>query len=138
MGVIAKNKNKITLFYSSENSIGKQTYAYVTPSEERILAIDVSKTKVTGTQWAEIASNLDISIGDLINQEHADFIEEYGTEKVDLDEHDWLRILEKKPSVLAFPIVIKGDFFLVIKSPSDYVKFIENDSAGIDKPYKKG
>ena len=33
MGVIAKNKNKITLYYSSENSIGKQTYAYVTPSD---------------------------------------------------------------------------------------------------------
>ncbi|SDM19878.1 arsenate reductase family protein [Kriegella aquimaris] len=137
MGVIAKNKNKITLYYSSENSIGKQTYAYVTPSEQRILAIDVSKTKVTGTQWAEIASNLDIPIGELIDQEHTDFIEEYGDEKVDLDEHDWLRILEKKPSVLAYPIVIKGNVFLPIKNPSDYVKFIENDSAGIDKPYEE-
>ena len=133
MGVIAKNKNKITLYYSSENTIGKQTYAYVTPSEERILAVDVSKTKVTGTQWAEIASNLNIHVGELIDQEHPDFVEEYGSEKVDLDEHDWLRILEKKPSVLAYPIVIKGNNFLAIKNPSDYVKFIENDSAGIKK-----
>lgn len=131
MGVISKNEHKITLYYNSENTIGKQTYAYVKPSEEHVLAIDISQTKVTGTQWAEIAENLNMPIADLINQQHPDFVKEYGSEKVDLDENDWLRVLEKRPVLLAYPIVIKGNNFIVIKNPSDYVKFIENDSAGI-------
>ncbi|WP_276167852.1 arsenate reductase family protein [Zobellia alginiliquefaciens] len=136
MGVISKDKKKITLYYNSETSEGKQTYAYVESADEDILAVDISKTKVTGTQWAEIAHNMNEPVGSLVNQEHPDFREKYGNKKVDLNEHDWLRILEKSPSTLAHPVVIKGDRFIPIKNPSDFVKFMDSDSEGIDKPYK--
>ncbi|SIS85432.1 Arsenate reductase, glutaredoxin family [Zobellia uliginosa] len=135
MGVISKDKKKITLYYNSGNSIGKQTYAYVESADEDILAIDISKTKVTGTQWAEIAHSMNRPVGSLVNQDHPDFKEKYGDQKVDLDEHDWLRVLEKSPSTLAYPVVIKGNRFIPIKNPSDFVKFLDDDSAGIDKPY---
>lgn len=136
MGVIAKDDKQITLFYNSETSVGKQTLGYVESSEEEILTVDISKTKVTGTQWAEIASNLKVGIGDLVDQEHPDFKKAYGPDNIDLDEHDWLRILEKTPSVLAYPVVMHGNRTLIIKNPSDFAKYIENDSAGIEKPYK--
>ncbi|WP_289039103.1 hypothetical protein [uncultured Zobellia sp.] len=135
MGVISKDKKKITLYYNSENSIGKQTYAYVESADEDILAIDISKTNVTGTQWAEIAHNMNVPVGSLVNQDHPEFKKKYGNEKVDLDEHDWLRILEKSPSTLAFPVVIKGERFIPIHNPSDFVKFMDDDSAALDKPY---
>lgn len=137
MGVIAKDDNQITLFYNSENSIGKQTLGYVESSERDIRTVDVSKDKVTGTQWAELADGVEIPIHELIDQDHPEFKKAYGTEKVDLDEHDWLRVLEKSPAVLAYPLVIQGKQFLAIKNPSDFAKFIESDSAGIEKPYNK-
>lgn len=134
MGVIATNKNEIILYYSSESTIGKQTLAYVSASEKKILAIDISKTKVTGTQWAEIASGLNVSISELINTEHPDFIKVYSNEKVDLEEHDWLRILDKHPETLVCPIIIIEDEFHMIKSPSDFVKYMESDTISEENP----
>ncbi len=136
MGVIAKDDDQITLFYNSETSIGKQTLGYVDSSERDIQTVDISKTKVTGTQWTELAEGVKMPISELVDQEHPDFKEAYGPDQVDLDEHDWLRVLEKTPSVLAYPVAIQGKRFLAIRNPSDFAKFIEADSAGIEKPYK--
>lgn len=68
MGVIAKNDRELKLYYNSETSIGKQTLPYVEASEKEIVTIDISKTKVTGTQWVEIAGNLNLHISQLVNQ----------------------------------------------------------------------
>ncbi|APQ19350.1 arsenate reductase family protein [Maribacter hydrothermalis] len=126
MGVIAKNKRKIILYYNSESSIGKQTLAYVTSSEKDILSVDISKTKVTGTQWAEIANGLNINISDLINTNHPDFVNIYGKEPIEMEEEDWLKILEKEPNVLAYPIIIKGNRYVQLKSPSNFLKYIDS------------
>ena len=133
MGVIAENKNQITLYYNSETRIGKQTYAYVESEEKDILGIDVSKTNVTGTQWAELADKLNIPVGDLVDQDHPDFVKAYGNDKVDLEDNAWFTVLEKTPSVLAFPIALDGKRALAIKNPSDFVKYIEDDSAGLQE-----
>lgn len=134
MGVIATNKNEINLYYSSESTIGKQTLAYVSASEKKLLAIDISKTKVTGTQWAEIASGLNIPVRELINTEHPDFLKEFGNEKVDLDKDDWLKILDKHPETLVCPVIIIGNKFHMIKSPSDFVKYMESDTTSKENP----
>ncbi|WP_372752539.1 arsenate reductase family protein [Mariniflexile sp.] len=126
--MIATKDNQIKLYYSSETSIGKQTYAYVVSSEKKVLAIDVSKTKVPGSHWVEIADGLDIEINKLINRDHPDFVNQYGNKAIDLDQHDWLRILENHPETLAFPVVIMADKIVAIHSPSDFVKYMDPDS----------
>lgn len=125
MGMISTHKDEIKLYYSSENAIGKQTYAYVSSSHKKVLGIDISKTKVPGSHWAEIAAGLNIEIQKLINREHPDFIKHYGDKKIDLDQHDWLRILENHPETLAAPIAIIGAEFIAIHSPSDIVKYLD-------------
>lgn len=127
MGVISTDKNEIKLYFHSGSSIGKQIQAYVSASERKILAIDISKTKVTGTQWTELAKGLNLSISDLINKEHPDFTSNY-EEDIDLDEEDWLKILDKHPEVLTTPIAIIGKRFVQLHSPSDFIKYIEPDS----------
>ncbi len=136
MGVIAKNDNQITLYYNSETSLGKQTYPYVESAEKDILAVDISKTKVTGTQWAELAENLNVPIRDLVDQDHPNFVKAYGKDKVDLDENGWFKVLENTPSVLDCAIVVDGQKTIPIKSPSDFVKYIEDDSAGLEETPK--
>jgi|SRR5690554_5049197 len=130
MGVISTNDRKIILYYHSGTSLGKQTLGYVMASKRKLLSIDISKTKVTGTQWAEIADNLHIKISDLINREHPDFVEIYGSEPIDLDQHDWMKVLEKNPQVLTYPIVINGNEYLQIRNPSDFTKYL--GAQGID------
>ncbi len=125
MGAISKDNREIKLYYNSETPIGKKTHAYVQASERKILSIDVSKTKVTRTQWAEIASGLNVHIADLVDAEHPNFIEKYGVEPLDMEDHDWLRLLEKSPDLLIYPIVIDGTDFLQIRKSSDYSKFLK-------------
>lgn len=137
MGVIAMDKKQITLYYSSENSLGKQINAYVESSEMDHLTIDISKTNVTGTQWAEIADGLGQDIADLIDQEHPDFKEKYGDTHADMDSDNWLKVLNKNPSLLKHPIVIKGDEYIELTSASDFKQYMEPDSAGLEKPYNK-
>ena len=124
MGVISKDDKKIILYYHSGSSLGKQTLAYAEASKRKLLSVDISKTKVTGTQWAEIAENLNMQVSDLINREHPDFIKNYGSDPIDLNQHDWMRVLEKTPEALTYPIVINGNEYLQIKSPSDFAKHL--------------
>ncbi|MGC1631441.1 MAG: hypothetical protein WA749_04935 [Gelidibacter sp.] len=127
MGVISTDEHEIKLFFNSGSSVGKQIQAYVLASERKILTIDISKTRVTGTQWVELAKGLKLSISDLINKEHPDFTHNYD-ENLDLEDEDWLKILEKHPEVLSTPIAIIGKRFVQIQSPGDFVKYIEPDS----------
>lgn len=131
MGVISTDNNEIKLYYHSETSLGKQTLAYVETTEKKLLAIDISKTKVTGTQWKELASKLGVRVDELINKQHPDFAQNYD-ENADLSEEDWLKVLDKMPIVLTYPIAIIGNNYVQLKGPADFVKFIEPDSKGID------
>ena len=126
--MISKNKRQITIYYHSDNSIGKQVFAYTTVSKKKLLAIDILKTKVTGTQWAELASRLDKKIIDLINTEHPDFIQKYGENKLDLEQHHWLKIIEKNPHLIKYPIIIDGENYIQIKSTAAIKKYIETDN----------
>ncbi len=132
MGSIAKDKNQITLFYSSENSLGKQVDAYVSSSEKKVLSIDVSKTKVTGTQWTEIADGLGVEVSDLVGTDNPDFNDKYGEDSKSLETNDWLKILEKNPQLLNYPVAINGNNYLKLESAASFKKYMENDSVGID------
>jgi arsenate reductase-like glutaredoxin family protein len=127
MGVISKDSRQIKLYYNSETSLGKQTLAYVEASDKKILTIDISKTKVTGTQWLEIADKLNVPISALVNQEHPDFVQNYGDKQVNLEQNDWLKLLEKHPIIIKCPIVINGNQFLQIKNPSDFAKYLDQE-----------
>ncbi|MGJ8592600.1 MAG: arsenate reductase family protein [Aquaticitalea sp.] len=132
MGVISTNENEIKLYYSSENSLGKQTNAYVDASEKKILAIDISKTKVTGTQWIELARNLGVGVDQLIDKKHPDFEQNYG-ENVNMEEEDWLKVLDKMPVTLTYPIAIVGKKYVQLKGPADFVKYMKTEGENIDE-----
>ena len=128
MGTISKDARKITLFYHSGTSLGKQTYPYVTTAIRRVLAIDISKTKVTGTQWTEIAEGLGIGIAELVHRKHPDFIKQYGSPDVDLETDGWLNVLRNKPHLLICPIIIVGTAFFKVNSPSDFIRIMEGQN----------
>ncbi|NNL09164.1 MAG: hypothetical protein HKP38_08085 [Croceitalea sp.] len=125
------------LYYNSKNTLGKQTYAYVQSIKRPLLGIDTAKDNITGTQWSEIAEGLNIEIAELIDKSHPDFKTEYGNAKTELDEYGWLKVLQENPQLVRRPILLKGNSFHFIETPSAVVKFIEPDSSGLEKPYNK-
>ncbi|WP_231555197.1 arsenate reductase family protein [Cellulophaga sp. Hel_I_12] len=134
MGVISTDKNKLSLYYNSEGSIGKQCYAYVQSSDKKVLGIDITKTTVTPTQWTELADGLNIKVKDLLDTSHPDFKQKYGEDTIAMEPNDWLKILEKNPQLVQFPVLIFGEKYYQLKSGAEFKKYLEADSANI---YKK-
>ncbi|MBD1260543.1 hypothetical protein HZY62_08075 [Maribacter polysiphoniae] len=133
MSVISKNNRKLTIYYHSGTSLGKQTYAYTKSSNKSLHAVDISKTKVTGTQWVELAEGLNKQVSDLVQNGHPDFIKKYGKEVLEMSQHDWLKILENAPEFLKYPIIIDGKDYLQIHSAAEFKKYIKPDSKGLEK-----
>ncbi|MEO8934193.1 MAG: ArsC/Spx/MgsR family protein [Xanthomarina sp.] len=126
MGSIATNKREVILYYNSETSLGKQAYGYVQASNKKILAIDISKTKITGMEWLEISEKLHIKLSKLINQEHHDFKKNYTT-GISLNKEDWIKVLQKHPETLRCPILVNGKVFSLIETPSEIAKHLETE-----------
>lgn len=130
--MLSNHHNKITLIYNSNTSIGKQTLAYVTNSRKKLLAIDTSKTTLTGSQWIDIIDKLGISMKQLINTSHPNFIKLYHKD-VSMELNDWLKIIQKHPEVIVTPIFINGKIYKQISSPSEIERYLDPDSAGVPR-----
>ena len=122
MGVIATNTNKNTFYYNSNSNVDKQTLAYIQDSVKKTLTIDISKTKVSDTQWIEIAAKLNIAVAELINKEHPDFT------KAVLTDEDWIKVIQNNPEVLANSILVIEDKFYKIETPSQVRQLLGTNS----------
>ncbi|WP_432410630.1 arsenate reductase family protein [Rasiella sp. SM2506] len=128
MGVIARDDREFTLIYSHNTRVGKHALAYLQGIKEKLNAVDISKTKVSDTQWTEIAEALNCKVGDLIDKRlvKAEDTSSYGT-------NDWLKILQNNDEVLSHPIAINGKVTRQIANGPDVLKFFGVDSAGLEK-----
>ncbi|WP_422859542.1 arsenate reductase family protein [Flagellimonas sp. S174] len=135
MGTLATDNRQATLIYYPGGPINDDLTAYAESSNKKMKIVDLSKEKLTGTQWSEVADGLGKRVQDLVNQNHQDFVEQYGTENPDLDEHDWITVLTNSPKVLSRPILINGDTFHEIERISQFSQLMDSDSAGLEKPY---
>jgi arsenate reductase-like glutaredoxin family protein len=137
MGVLTTTKNHLQLIYNSKNSLGKQALAYINSSEKSIYTLDTAKDNLTPTQWSEIASKLELSIAELVDKNQSDFKNEFGSDDIVMDDDQWIKVINKKPYLITKPILVAGDRVFQITTPSDILKYIEADSAGLEKPYNK-
>lgn len=130
MGVIARNENQLTLIYSSNTRVGRHTLSYLAGIDQPYLDIDISKTKVSGTQWAEIAKALNVRVGDLVDKRQLNMDVE-STDK--FDDHDWITIIQKNDMVISRPIAIMGNRTKQIANPPEIMEFFKVDSAGLEQ-----
>lgn len=119
MGEIATSDRQITLYYSSESLIAKQTLAYAAGEGLAVQQIDILKTKLTGTQLTEIADKLHMTVSDLVDTERLEYITNYNN--TDFSTDDWIKMITKYPNILKGPIALKGDACILIKTPTDIV-----------------
>ena len=130
MGVIARNENQLTLIYSSNTRVGKHTLSYLTGMNGKYLDIDIAKTKISDTQWVEIADSLGVKVGDLVDKRELDISTESSSE---FGTNDWLKIIQNNDFVISKPIVIKGKITKQIENPTEIMEFFEVDSAGLEQ-----
>lgn len=131
MGVIAENERQINFYYYPDHKLSKESLAYAESAKADILKINLKKTKLTGTEWKELAEKLDKSVEDLIEKEHPVFREKFGKD-AKLSEEDAIKILQNQPEVLVYPIAIRGDKAVQARIYSDILKLHKPDTGNVD------
>ncbi len=123
MSEFGRSKNQITFIYLSDSIRAKKALAYSRSAGIPIRDIDISKTILTGTQIAEIASNLGLRISELINQNHPTYVEKHA--HLDLVENDWIKMIQHEPEIMKQPIAMRGEECVLIESPTDILRLTE-------------
>lgn len=131
MKSIARDNRTLTLIYSSETRVGQRTRAQIAGLDDKVLQdIDISKQKLTGTQWAEIADGLNKPIKALVSMDEIEENLEID-DTSDYDENDYINILNHNPKAFVHPVVILGEKVTLIENPTEIQEFLEVDSAGL-------
>ncbi|QLE02602.1 hypothetical protein HX109_13930 [Galbibacter sp. BG1] len=133
MSILATDDKQITLIFDPSTKLGRECQAYAVSSEAKVLAIDLTKTKVADTEWVEIADRLGKTVPELIAKDHPAFTNQFG-EDVELDSTDALKVLNKNPETLVYPIAIRGDKAVMAHTFSDVLKLIKPDSSDVKIP----
>lgn len=129
MGVFSEDKRELTCVFNGKDKTDAQTLAYIKASDKNLNAIDISKTTLTGTQWAELAERLNKPIKSLLDDKALD-------DNINgFNANDCFTILRNNPSALNGAIIFTTDKAMQTKNPSAAQSFIGNDSSGISKPY---
>ncbi|KQC33602.1 hypothetical protein AAU57_09925 [Nonlabens sp. YIK11] len=130
---IATDEHEITLIYNSDIKNHKEIFAYAKSADDNLNAIDVTKQKLTGTFFTELADLLGIQVKDLIPTDHSAFVQKHG-EHVKLDNDGAIKILQHEPDMLIYPIAVKGKKAIVAKLYGDITQFFDTDTAAVNIP----
>ncbi|WP_292892197.1 hypothetical protein [Nonlabens sp.] len=130
---LATNHRQIVLLYNSNQKGHRETLAYAKASGNNLLSIDVSKDKVAGTVWTEVATLLQVNVRDLLHTEHSLYENKYGKGHV-IDDTGAIKTLQKDPEILLYPIAIKGNKGIEVKLYNEMLKLFDIDTAAIKIP----
>lgn len=130
---LATSERQLVLIYNSDIKNHREIRAYAESAGKDLHEVDISKTKVAGTVWTEIADLMEVRVLDIIKTEHATFIEKYGKDhKVDCD--GAIKFLQNDPEMLIYPIAIKGDRAKEVKIYGEMQDFFGPDTAAVNIP----
>lgn len=133
MPILSRHSNQLTFIYNSTSEIGKQSLAYIQASKLKLETIDLSKESIANSVWVEIIDQLQLNFKDVFSLSHPDA--KGVIDSQDFDTDDWLKIINKNPSILQKPIAINGDKAKVISNASQVLSFFGVDSAGLEKKF---
>jgi arsenate reductase-like glutaredoxin family protein len=131
--MISKSTRQINLYYHPDYPLSRKCLAIAEANKAIVYPIDISKTKISQTDWSDMARKLNVSVVDLINIEHEAITSKFG--KVpELDEFSALKIIEKHPEVVEKPIAIRGNKIIRAKQANDLLKLQNTDTGEIRIP----
>lgn len=123
MGVIATKDNQLNLYICNKDSLTKKVIAMAHSTKKELNIVDVCKTRLTGTEWLELASKSGLNVFDFIQTHHTTYLDLYQKNGVSMDEESAIKILNSHPEVLVYPIALKGKKAVLCKNETDILQF---------------
>ncbi len=130
---IATDEREIVLLYNSDIKNHREIFAYAQSADIKLNALDITKEKITGTLWSEVAGMLGHEVKDLVHTDHSTFIQKHG-ENVTLDNDGAIKLLQHEPELFIFPIAIKGKKALEAHLYGDITQLFGSDTSKVDIP----
>lgn len=134
MSIIATKENQINLYICNEDALTKRVIAYAKSSKATLYVVDVCKSKLTGTEWLELASKAGLSVSDFIQVDHPTFKYAYKDNCVSLDENSAIKVLNNHPEVLVYPIALRGKKAVLCKSEATILELQTSDTGEVRIP----
>ncbi len=114
------SNDEIQLFYRPEDNKSKKVLAYAKSISNNINAVDIKRTKGTGTIWRNILSKLDKDPKDLLDKSKPYYQENIRGR--DFEDRDWTYLLMNNPELVRSPIAVRGNKAMIIDNPTDIYK----------------
>ncbi|WP_194852523.1 hypothetical protein [Nonlabens antarcticus] len=130
---IATDEREIVFIYNSDIKNHREIFAYVQSADKKVNALDITKEKITGTLWSEVAELLGKEVKDLLHTDHGTFVQKYG-ENVSLENDGAIKILQNEPEMFIFPIAIRGKHAIEPHLYGDVTELFGSDSGKINIP----
>ncbi len=112
--------SELYFYHSPAQLVDKQTLAYAKSISQFVNAIDLSKERLTATQWNTLLVKLNLRAKDLLNRAHPDY-QRFIAGK-NWDEESWLNILIKFPNLIKAPIASLRNRAILCTTPTDILK----------------
>jgi arsenate reductase len=114
------SNTEIQLYCKTNCSKSKKALAYAKSMSNKVNAIDMRKTRGTGTIWKSILAKLDKSPKELLDKSLPYY--QKNIRGRDFDERDWIYLLMNNPDLVRSPIAIRGNKAIVLDNPTDIYK----------------
>ena len=131
--MLLKNPNQINLYYNPQTELGKKCLVIANANTSIVNGIDITKTRVSQTDWSQMAEMLEIDIQDLIDPT-SEFIKDKSNGELNLDEFGALKIIQNNPEVVTKPIAIYQDKIVLANHENDLLKLQSTDTGNIRIP----
>lgn len=111
-------KNEIKFLYNSSNKDEREAYAYaISLKKHKINELDISKTKLTRIQLAQLATKLKVSVIELFDSKSSYYRDEIKGKE--WEDNDLLLILTEEIDALKTPIMVYADKAVFLGSKYD-------------------
>ncbi|MEY2923930.1 MAG: hypothetical protein RLZZ337_470 [Bacteroidota bacterium] len=112
--------DEIQLYLLGDCSKSKKALAYAKSLSNKVNAIDIGKTKSTGTIWKNILSKLNKSPKEILDKSKPYY--QANIRGRDFEDRDWLYLLMNNPNLVRSPIAIRGNKAVILDNPTDIYK----------------
>lgn len=112
--------SELYFYHSPAQPVDKQTLAYAKSISNFVNTIDLTKERLTATQWNSLLIKLNLRAKDLLNRAHPDY-QRFIAGK-NWDEESWLNILIKSPNLIKAPIASLRNRAILCLTPTDILK----------------
>ncbi|SFR39847.1 ArsC family protein [Robiginitalea myxolifaciens] len=131
MNLLATDDNQLIYIYSDQSEMGKRLLPYARSSKKSLREISLIPYGISQTIWTEIRERLGVSYLDMLDPTH-ELVREISDSEA-LEEHDWLKLIDKNPELIYRPIIIMGSKIVQADDRFDFDVFLGADGANMDK-----